>query len=429
MEATLDRGTPPVITPIKNLRVEQATKHLLDNGIPVYAINAGFQDLVKVELLFSNTGFDIKAPILDSATNRMLAEGTTKYSSQELADHIDYYGAFYETDENADFTSVMLYTLNKHLGATLPYIGEILHAPAFPAAELGIYIQNSKHKLTVDNEKTSSVTRRKFNEIIFGESHPYGYFVRTEDYDRLNRQELRSFYEKKYQPENCTIIISGKIREESVGLLNKHFGQTRRRAQQSENGHYPPFTPAVSHKHIIDKADAIQSGIRIGKPFFNRKHPDYPGMAVLNTLLGGYFGSRLMSNIREEKGYTYGIGSAMVSMKQEGYFFIATEVGCEVTVPALEEIYKEIELLKKETVEEEELETAKNYMLGSFLKGIDGAFHLAERFKSIYFYDLDYSYYDRYVEKIRNIQPDEIQALAGKYFDLAGFYELVVGRK
>ena len=136
-----------------------------------------------------------------------------------------------------------------------------------------------------------------------------------------------------------------------------------------------------------------------------------------------------MSNIREDKGYTYGIGSAVVSMKQEGYFFITTEVGADVTNPAIEEIYKEILTLKEEPIDTEELEMARNYMLGTFLKGMDGAFQLAERFKSIYLYDLDYSYYDRYLQKIRTIQADELQDLARKYFDISGFYEIVVGRK
>ena len=136
-----------------------------------------------------------------------------------------------------------------------------------------------------------------------------------------------------------------------------------------------------------------------------------------------------MSNIREEKGYTYGIGSAIVSMRQEGYFFIATETGTEVTAAAIEEIYKETELLRNEFVEAEELEMVRNYMLGVFLKSIDGAFQIAERFKSIYLSGLDYSYYDRYLDKIRTITPDEIKALAHTYFDTTGFVELVVGRK
>ncbi len=428
MQTIIDRSLQPSTTDIDKIDIPQAKKFTLDNGIPVYTLTAGLQDLVKVEFLFLNKDFDVNDPLLNSATNRMLSDGTTKYSAQQLADHIDYYGSFFETDENSDFSSIMLYSLNKHLEATLPFVSDILHDPIFPLTELETYIRNSKQRLNVDNEKVSSLARRKFNEVIFGEKHPYGYLVQTTDFDKLNREHLMEHFKKKYSPSNCVIIVSGLVKDDVVKLLNKFFGQTKS-SNGILNGSQQVFTPSLVKKHLIEKEGAVQSALRIGKPFFNRAHVDYPGMAVLNTILGGYFGSRLMSNIREDKGYTYGIGSAVASMKQEGYFFISTEVGADVTNSAIEEIYKEIEILKDEHVDNEELEMARNYMLGTFLKGMDGAFQLAERFKSIYLYDLDYNYYDRYLQKIKTIQADELQDLARKYFDLSGFYEIVVGRK
>ena len=429
METVINRTLAPVAGEIEKIAVAEARKFALDNGIPVYALSAGFQDLVKIELLFPNKPFDLKNPLLNQATNRMLTEGTSKYNARQIADQIDNYGAFYETDENLDYTSVILYSLNKHLKNVLPYFADIIHDPVFPVKELDVFIQNNKQRLIVDNEKVNSVARRKFNEIIFGEKHPYGYFIRTKDYDTLQRGHLSEMHRQKYVPTNCTIIISGLVKDESINILNEYFGKA-----VSSNGHelkksLVPFSPSAEKKHVVSKENTVQSAIRIGKPFINRTHSDYPGMAFVNTLLGGYFGSRLMSTIREEKGYTYGIGSAMVSMRQDGYFFITTEVGSEVTAPAIDAIYNEIELLKSEFVESDELEMVRNYMLGTFLKSTDGAFQLAERFKSIFLYNLDYTYYERYVNKIRTIEPDEIQNLAGKYFTSGDFFELVVGHK
>lgn len=428
MQTVIDRKNAPSRADIQKINVPQAEKHTLDNGIPVYAINAGFQDLVKVELLFTNPEFNAAKPLMNSATNRMLPEGTSKYNSQQLADLIDYYGAFFETDENSDFCSVMLYSLNKYLGQTLPYIREMLTEPSFPENELSVYKKNHKQRLIVDNEKVGSLARRKFNQIIFGNDHPYGFMVQPDDYDALNREDLIAFHKLKYSPSNCVLIVSGMINADTIQMLNKNFGSWKNENLKL-NFNRPAFQTEKEFKHYVKKDGAIQSAIRIGKPFFNRSHEDYPGVAVANTLLGGYFGSRLMSNIREDKGYTYGIGSAIVSMKQEGYFFISTEVGAKVTNDALREIYSEIELMRSETVEEEELEMVRNYMLGTFLKGIDGAFQLAERFKSIYLSGLDYGYYDRYLAKIRTIGPDEVLSLSRKYFDPAGFHELVVGLK
>jgi predicted Zn-dependent peptidase len=311
----------------------------------------------------------------------------------------------------------------------LPYVSDIINDAIFPEKELTIYKQNNKQRLTVENEKVNSVARRKFNEMIFGEKHPYGYFTKIEDYDRLERSHLIEHHKNKYIPANCTIIISGLVKDDSINVLNKFFGKLQSTFDKMKNGQEYVITPFGNNKQVFEKENAVQSAIRIGMPFFNRTHPDYPAMAVVNTIFGGYFGSRLMSNLREDKGYTYGIGSAIVSMKQNGYFFISTEVGAEVTKSAIDEIYSEFELMKEESVDAEELEMARNYMLGTFLKGIDGAFHLAERFKSVYLYGLDYTYYDRYLDKLRSIQADEIQELAKKYFDPARFYELVVGRK
>lgn len=428
MTMIIDRINQPSRMGIQKMNVPQAKKYTSDNGIEVYAINAGFQELVKVELLFNNIDFDPNKPLLNSATNRMMAEGTSKYSAQQIADMIDYYGSFYETDENSDFCSLIVYSLTKYLNDTLPYVSALLEEPVFPEKELGIFKQNNKQRLIVDNEKVGSIARRKFGEIIFGKNHPYGFYIQPENYDSLTSDDLKAFHQKKYSPSNCMIIVSGLVSDDTIKILNKFFGQ-RKASGDKIKTIYPKFETSSEKKHYIEKDGAIQSAIRIGMPFFNRKHPDYAGTAVMNTLFGGYFGSRLMSNIREDKGYTYGIGSVIVSMKQDGYYFISTEVGADVTNDAIKEIYHEVDIMRNELVEEDELEMVKNYMLGTFLKGIDGAFHLAERFKSIYLSELDYSYYERYVEKLRTIGPDEILELSRKYLDPAGFLEMVVGRK
>jgi zinc protease len=428
MSLTIDRINQPARIGIQKMNVPQAKKYTLDNGIEVYAINAGFQELVKVELLFNNVDFDPNKPLLNSATNRMMSEGTRNFSAQQIADMIDYYGSFYETDENSDFCSIILYSLNKYLKDTLPFVSAVLEEPVFPEKELAIFKQNNKQRLNVDNEKVGSMARKKFGEIIFGSEHPYGYFIKPENYDSLTSDDLKAFHAKKYSPSNCMIIVSGLVTDETIMILNRFLGQ-RKTSGEKIRTVYPKFVTSTQKQHYIEKEGAIQSAIRIGMPFFNRKHPDYAGTAVMNTLFGGYFGSRLMSNIREDKGYTYGIGSVIVSMKQEGYYFISTEVGADVTNDAIKEIYNEVDIMRNELVEEEELEMVKNYMLGTFLKGIDGAFQLAERFKSIYLSELDYTYYERYVDKLRTIGPDEILELSRKYLDPAHFLELVVGRK
>jgi zinc protease len=426
---TLDRTTPPVLKEIGSMHIPEPTKYTLDNGIEVYAINAGFQELVKVEFLFRNDSYDPAQPLVNYATHRMMSEGTKNHTALQLADAIDYYGAFYETEENADFNSANLFTLNKYLGETLPHVKEILTEAVFPEKEFSVYRQNNRQRLQVENEKVGSLSRRKFAEVLYGSKHQYGHFTTPEDYDALQRDWLIEHYRRKYTASRCLIIVSGMVDDKIISLLNRSFGDASWNRNESPVADLAQMSMDPEKKHLLEKNDAVQSAIRIGKRMFNRTHPDYPAFSVMNTVLGGYFGSRLMSNIREDKGYTYGIGSAIVSMKQDGYFFISTEVGADVTSKALIEIYKEVDSMKTELTDPEELEMVRNYMLGSFLKGIDGAFHLAERFKSVHLYGLGYDYYQRYLQKLKTIDAEEIRQMAVKYLDSSTFYEVVAGRK
>ena len=424
-----DRTTAPLAKPVRNLTVQQAEKHHLSNGVPVFSVNAGFQDLVRIEFLFENKNFSIDQPLLSSSANRLITEGTKRHSALQIAQMVDDYGAFLETEESSDSCSLVLYTLNKHLASTLPVVHEVLTEAIYPSSEVQVYVAKQQQRLVVENERVNSIARRKFNQLLFGNNHPYGYYIQKDDYAKVTSDALNNYSRKHYTSANCSILVAGKIHDTSLGLLEKYFGGADWTSGEKEVNDMGSIATAEDHFHYVAKEGALQSAIRIGRKMVMRNHPDYPGLAVLNTVLGGYFGSRLMSNIREDKGYTYGIGSAMVSLKHSGYFFISTEVGADVTNAALEEIYKEVERLRHELIDEDELQMVRNYMLGSFLKGIDGPFALLDRFKSIYLSGLDYSYYERYLKTLETINPAALRELAHTYYDRADLYELVVGVK
>jgi predicted Zn-dependent peptidase len=250
-----------------------------------------------------------------------------------------------------------------------------------------------------------------------------------QDYDSLTTASLKAFHRSHYVSNHCTLFVSGNVNSEVLQTLNTVLGKPNWMRGNGVSHPAAVFQTSGQHVNYVEKEEAIQSAIRIGKLMFNKTHRDHPGMQVVNTLLGGYFGSRLMKNIREDKGYTYGIGSAVVSLLQGGYFFISSEVGSDVCSNAIDEIYKEIELLKTEPVPAEELQMVKNYMLGSFLKSIDGAFNLADRWKGILFYNLGYDYYERYIQTVKTISSEEVMQLARKHFQRESFLELVVGKK
>ncbi|MGD0712047.1 MAG: insulinase family protein, partial [Bacteroidales bacterium] len=237
-------------------------------------------------------------------------------------------------------------------------------------------------------------------------------------------------HKKNYHAGKLRIIVSGKVNKNSIRLINTYFGNSvPLQPGKAEKERVPSISGSKSKITFFPQKNVLQSGIRIGKILFTKKDPDYFGMLVLNMILGGYFGSRLIKNIREDKGYTYGIGSGIMSMKNAGYFYITSEVGADVRKQAIREVYKEIGRLRKELVPPEELNLVKNYMTGSFLRSIDGPFALADRFLGIIDYDLDFNkFYNKYIQSIKNITSKQLLELANRHLQEDSFYETVVGK-
>jgi predicted Zn-dependent peptidase len=188
-----------------------------------------------------------------------------------------------------------------------------------------------------------------------------------------------------------------------------------------------PTVPAKEKKYrVTNDPQGVQGAIRMGAQFPNRHHPDFVKAQVLNNVFGGFFGSRLMSNIREEKGYTYGIYSYLENHIQESAWVISTEAGRDVCEATVTEVYKEMEGLRKAPVDEEELLLVRNYMMGSILGDLDGPFQIINRWKNIILNGLDESFFNHQLETIRTVSAEELQQLANKYLQPENFYELVV---
>ena len=278
-------------------------------------------------------------------------------------------------------------------------------------------------------EKVNYIAKINFLQQLFGEKHPYGKYAKLNDYNKVTSNDLIAFHKKYYHPNNLRIIASGKItNEKTINLINKYFGDKTWESKSLHKIVNYNLPLNQESKIFIPKKDAMQSSIRIGKILFNKKNPDYMGVSILNVILGGYFGSRLMTNIREKKGYTYGIGSGIISLKNSGYFFIASEVGANVREKAVVEIYKEIASLRNNFVSNAELNLVKNYMIGDLLRNIDGPFALSERFVGLFDYGLDFNeYYNKYIQTIKNITPEKILELANIYFTRDSFCETIAG--
>jgi zinc protease len=420
---------PPIKDAIEfDLQLPPYTKHTLSNGLEVYAIDMGKVDAMMISWIFdAGNSYETKNGVA-GAVSSLLKNGTSTRSAFDINEHFEYYGAYLNRACHHETAEITLHCLNKYFRELVPVIAELVSDSVYPADELSIYKKNAQQKLQVNLKKSDFVAGRLIDSYLYGIDHPYGKYSSPEDYQELQREDLLAFYRQHYSNGTCRIIAAGKLPADLLSQLETHFGSLPLRAPGAGTI-VPsfPIHPAVQKKYqVTNDPDGVQGSIRIARNFPNRHHPDFQKVQVLNNVFGGFFGSRLMTNIREDKGYTYGIYSYLVNNRQESALVISTEAGKDVCAPAIEEVYKEMNLLREELVDDEELQMARNFAIGTVLGDLDGPFHVASRWKSILLNGLDENYFQEGVRIVKTITPEELQQLAIKYLDPAAFFELVV---
>ena len=421
------KKSPTIIDSVElNLQLKPYTKFTLDNGVEVYSIHAGAQEVVMVEMVFFAGNWYEEKNIVAATTNFMLKNGTTQKKAFAINEHFDFHGAYLNRgcqNETATFT---LHTLCKHLPKLLPVMSEILTDSIFPEEELSIYKQNQKQRLSVNLKKCDFVANRLIDKYLFGADHPYGKFSSAEDYDAISREDMVAFYNQFYTNGKCIIFTAGVLPADIQEQLNNSFGSLPLNKAALPSIVHPTIPTAQKKHNITNDVNGVQGAIRLARPFPNRHHPDFTKVQVLNNLFGGFFGSRLMSNIREDKGYTYGIHSYLQNLIEQSAWMVSTEAGKDVCAATIAETYKEMARLREETIEETELHLVRNFMMGSLLSDLDGPFQTISRWKSYLLNGLDEQYFEKAINIIRTVSAEELKELANKYLNEDDFYELVV---
>ena len=417
---------PPIKDAIDfSLQLKPYTKFTLDNGIEVYAIDAGAEEVLQVEWVFFAGNWYEEQNMIAATTSYLLKNGTSKKTAFEINEHFEYYGAYLNRASYNETSALSLHCLNKHTAQLLPVVNELITDSIFPEDELQLFKQNNKQRLAVSLKKSEFVAGRLIDEYVYGLEHPYGKYSSAAAYDALNRPQLQAFYNQYYQQSKYIIFIAGKLPKDIADQLNKNFGQLATSKTAATQTHL--IEAATEKKYrVINDNEGVQGSIRMARSFPNRHHPDFTRATVLNNLFGGFFGSRLMSNIREDKGYTYGIHSYIQNHFHESAWMVSTEAGRDVCEATIQEVYKEMTILCNEMVKEEELLLVKNYMLGSTLGDLDGPFHIIGKWKNIILNKLPETYFYDAVTAIKSVSAKELQELANKYFVPGDFYELVV---
>lgn len=423
----LDRKLAPDYKLNSRFNFLTAQSKTLPNGVKLYSINTGKQKMIKLDLVF-DAGYSYhNNSIIPTAVSQLIFEGTKKRSSLEIAELIEGEGGFFDASCGADHLSLTIYSLVDRLSPILDILKEVITLAIFPKHEIDNYVKIQKQKFLINSQKVSFIARNKFNDLLYNHDHPYHSSLELSDFDLIQQKDIIEFYQKHILDKSFRIYASGAIDEKNENMISEAFGDSEKKSVIDQQLNLSSRKQEL--KHYLKKEDALQSAIRLGGKTISKKHEDYIPFFMLNTILGGYFGSRLMSNIREDKGFTYGIGSGIVSNRHGSHFFIATEVGAQYTDSALFEIEKEIKRLRKELVSAEELQLVKNYMIGSLMRSFDGVYEAMDRFKALNELNLNYSYYESLFDSLEKTSPKMLLLLAQKYLRFDDMFQVVAGNR
>lgn len=420
--------TIPQIHTIDKISFQKPEEITLQNNLKVFGFNGTKNDIFRMDLVFNSGRWTEPDKLISESTARLFKSGTAALSSFELSEQIDFYGSTIKTGAGYNTFTISLYCMNRFLEPSLELLKTCLMEIIFPESEVELFQKNSISKLKVSQEKNDYLADVVFKKTVFGDEHPYGYETTEERIKNITRSLLQQFYKQDIQPSNCTVFIAGKYGDNELYLIDKYLGNWEQK-QGIKNKEYNVFETLKSKQRSIriTKEKSVQASIIIGKEFFNKHHKDYASFVLLNTIFGGYFGSRLMSNIREDKGLTYGIHSGLSTLKHSGIFSIQTDTNLENLDVCLREIYMEIERLQNELIPQEEITLARNYLLGKFLGRTDGPFNQIEVFKSYFIEGLDINKFEEFVETIKHTDALSLQRLAQDYLHKDSMYEVVVG--
>lgn len=422
----LDRKTPPEVHLPSSFEYLKAETQELENGTLLHYINYGEQDILRLQLEFKAGSAYQSQSLIASTVNHLLVEGTSKKSAKEIAEIVENKGVFFDTECTPDTATLSIYCLGKQLESVLPILKEILEEACFPENEVEKYTANNEQKFLVNNQRVGFLARNHFLEYLYGEKNAYSNKVSEDDYRKVERPKLINFFKKYYLEGSLEIYAAGKVTADSRKLISEYFGSIPR-GTNSDELNFDLENNASEGTLKIHKEDALQTAIRMGMPSLSKGHGDFPTLYVANTILGGYFGSRLMANIREDKGYTYGIGSGLISLRGIGYFVISTEVGAEFTEATLIEIQNELVSLSSHLISDSELKLVKNYLKGSIMRSFDGAFSAMDRFRSLRTLDLDYGYYDDLIKQINGIDSLRIKEVSEEYLQPSKLKTVLAG--
>ncbi|MFQ5641306.1 MAG: M16 family metallopeptidase [bacterium] len=387
----------------------------LNNGLNATLVSFGDLPKVTVRLV-------IRAGNLNEAGNQvwladltgdLMKEGTTSRSAEEIAQEAASMGGEVNISVGPDQTTVSGDVLTEFGPKLVELLADIVQNPLLPDSELARLKRDLIRNLNIQKTQPRSIASEKFRQLLYGD-HPYGRIFPTEEMlNSYTIENVRAFYENNFGALRAHIYVAGRFDTQKMeSTLRKAFGSWKAGPEPLVNNPQPTSERII---HLIDRPDASQSTVFIGLPVVDPSHEDYLKLQLTNTLLGGAFTSRITSNIREDKGYTYSPFSQISSRYRDAYWVQVADITTDVTGPALREIFYEIDRLQDEPPSAEELRGVQNYAAGIFVLRNGSRSGIIGQLSFLDLHGLDDSYLTEYVQHVHAITPEEVQNMARTY--------------
>lgn len=422
----MNRSIAPQISMPSSINLLEIDSIKLKNGLQVYSLNGCSEPVVNLTIVLKAGKYFQAKEMVAGITMSMLKKGTKNFTANEIAEKLDFLGASLNAQAGLYLVSISLSCLKDKLEDILVILKDILTENDFPQQELDLEKKKQIQNLKINQEKNNFLASVKFNEVIFGEKHPCGYRPTEELISNVSRKDLITHFNEivKFNDKSY-LVLSGDIDKNVIALIDQYLGTIA--IKNTFKNVSNPFALATEKEHLKTKKDSVQASLRIGMPLIDVQHADYLDLEILNRVFGGYFGSRLMKNIREDKGYTYGIYSYINPFIGGSYFCIATDVGLQYKENTLNEISKEINRLKTELISKEELQMVKNYHKGRIMKSVDGALRFANVLSTNLSLGLDETRINEQLKAVEEITAERLLSLANKYLNFEDMHKIVVG--
>ena len=405
------------------------TVRVLPNGARLHLLAGAAQPVLRLQVVLPAGKAHEPTPGLAQLAARLLTEGTATRSARQVADEVAFYGASLDAEAGPDRATLTLYCLSRHLPSLLPLLAEVLVAPAFGAEELAQTKTRIGQNMRVERQKTSFLAGEEFNKQLFGSESAYGRAFDEASFGQLSADALRAFHAAAYAPAGADILLSGDI-SAAADLVADVLG----RWAGPEPGTLAAAAPATAAVGTtptgfvpVTVPGSLQASIRMGRPWPALTGPDTPELLLLVKVLGGYFGSRLMRNIREDKGFTYGIHASVVPREGATSLVIGTDIKGDSVAATRHEIALEMRRLQDEPLADDELETVRNYTLGKLLGETATVFEQADKYRTALLLGLPADYYPELVRRTQATTAADLQRLAQQYLSPDDMLTVVAG--